>query len=226
MKKERSIICNAQDVRALLAGTKTQTRRIVKARSDRDMGPRCVLRPHELAGEVNGGNYHNSPYGQPGDRLWVRETFIQGWPLVDGVADQFDEDGAEKPITTWYRATSPGLTWSDEDGGRHEPPKWRPSVHMPRAASRITLEITGIRVERLQSISNADAIAEGIERQHDGIGWKRGPISGDIPNTATRTASPRLAYQSLWESVNGTDSWGLNPLVMVIEFKRVEVAAA
>lgn len=210
--KERPILFSGPMVRALLAGTKTQTRRVVK--------------PTPPAGADSFGTYYHPdprphfwafggdalmdfavpcPYGQPGDRLWVRET----WGYFGGDEYLYQQDTG----SVGYRA-------SQVDGLDHIPGgRWRPSIHMPRWASRITLEVTGVRVERLQGISDADAVAEGIEKQEDGIGWKRGPISGDHPNTATRTAFPKIAFQSLWESINGPDSWAANPWVWAVEFK-------
>ena len=195
--KERPILFSAPMVRALLDGSKTQTRRVFKAKNGgvwphmNDIPGMCQI-------------MRNCPYGQPGDRLWVRETFIQGWPWIDGIPDQFDEDDHEKPMHTWFRATEPGLSWTDDDGGFVENTPWKPSIHMPRTASRITLEITGVRVERLQDISEADAAAEGVSAKH----------------TADAHYTAREAYAVLWEQINGPDSWAENPWVWVIEFKK------
>ena len=155
--KEHPIIFRAEMVRAILAGRKTQTRRIVKPRKDRAIG--CELACHELAGEVNAGDYLNAPWA-PGDWLWVRE-----------------------------------------------------SIHMPRWASRITLEITGVRVERLQEISTVDALAEGVNVHPDHHGKPRSSLY-----------SPVQAYADLWEQINGLESWAANPWVWVIEFKKLEQA--
>lgn len=187
--KERPILFSAPMVRAILDGTKTQTRRVVKSRPDKNMGPRCVLLPNELAGEVNAGDYTNCPYGQPGDRLWVRETFH----TVDG-------------HRAFYRADYNHNPKGDKEHGI----VWTPSIHMPRWASRIALEVTGVRAEPLQDISDADVESEGIQEivdagiDHDG--W------------------PRDAYRALWEQINGPGSWSANPWVWVIEFKVVEAA--
>lgn len=209
--KERPILFSAPMVRAILGGNKTQTRRVVKPQPGTQM--ESVLQ-------------HNRPewpcpYGNPGVRLWVRETFadLRG----TGIEHRSDPSG---PLQR-YAFAADCLPGSYRDQARRDfGVKWKPSIHMPRAASRITLEITGVRVERLSDCSETDAIAEGIERCEDGVGWRRGPVSGDIPNTATRTAFPKLAYQSLWESINGTGSWDANPWVWVVEFKRVEGGAA
>jgi hypothetical protein len=200
--RSRPILFSAPMVRALLAGTKTQTRRVVKARADKDMGPRCVLQPHEIAGEVNGGNYRNSVHGEPGDRLWVRETWA--------VPHRYDHLGPSNipplDVRTHYAA-------SEERGGL----RWRPSIHMCRWASRITLEVTGVRVERLQDISQADALAEGIVQTHGGYGLPAGEHF--------HAADQRESYLSLWEAINGTGSVQANPWVWVLEFRRLEGAA-
>jgi hypothetical protein len=206
--KERPILFSAPMVRALLAGTKSQTRRIFTAKNGgvwpnhNDLpGMKQVVR--------------SCPYGQPGDRLWVRETFVQGWdydPVTDRIK-QFDADGKQLPIQTWYRADGADIGWCDADGWQANTP-WKPSIHMPRATSRITLEITRVRVERLQDIDFADAAAEGLhytsERldrwSADGINWR---------------GTPQQAYRDLWEQINGPDSWAANPWVWVVSFKRL-----
>jgi hypothetical protein len=185
--KERPILFSAPMVRALLAGTKVQTRRVVKPRKDRDIG--CDLAPHELAGEVNGGEYRNA-YCAPGDRLWVRETW------------------AEHSAGGFMYAAS----WSAHALIGH--PKWRPSIHMPRAASRITLEVTDVRVERLQDISEADALAEGIDMQPRLAGYSKDAGCKWEP------ANPIEVFCNLWESIKGPGSWDANPWVWVVEFKR------
>lgn len=134
------------------------------------------------------------PYGQPGDRLWVRETWN---------GDRMD---------LVYRATHDG----PPPGG-----KWHPSIFMPRWASRILLEITNVRVERLNDISEEDAINEGIIKDSDGFF-----IASDSPEAHHFLRQPHLtakgAFHTLWESINGPGSWESNPWVWVIEFKRVE----
>lgn len=220
--KERPILFSAAMVRAILANTKTQTRRMVKARADKDLGPRCVLQPHELAGEVNGGNYRNA-YCAPGDRLWVRETFYcdhcfypEGTPpscYWDGpnpraahTPEQLAKERSDMLEAMYYRADG-----EPEFEAPEGPTPWRPSIHMPRWASRITLEVTGVRVERLQDISEADAIAEGVNMHPDHHG-----------KPLTSIYSPVQAYRDLWESINGQGSWAVNPWVWVISFHRLE----
>ncbi|MBK4771007.1 MAG: morphogenetic protein [Pantoea sp. Morm] len=184
---ERGMIFNAEMVRAVLDGRKTQTRRAVKFPiRDKDFG--CELSGNELVGEVFAGNYRNCPFGAVGDRLWVRETFATGLCTATTIA---------------YCATHKP---EDLDEGWYERIKWTPSIHMPRWASRITLEITGVRVERLNDISEDDAKAEGAPTECCVIGDKH-----------------FLGFRSLWRSIYGADSWQANPWVWVIEFKRVEV---
>jgi hypothetical protein len=195
-------------VRAILDGSKTQTRRVVKRSGDMEFDPQD---PHYgpywlayVAGDAMGEDAKvRCPYGVPGDRLWVRETFAQGVEGCPGGisyrADHVDPQG---------------------DGPAH-PMKWRPSIFMPRAASRILLEITHLRVERLQEISEEDARAEGIEyfegysvRQHARVGLDEGDW---IPN-----APPIPSFSSLWKSINGDGSWNANPWVWAITFRRLQ----
>lgn len=219
--KERPILFSGPMVRALLDGGKTQTRRLLKPL------------PFSVA-EVASGNHlfdyradlgdyervlpmvdllKRCPYGQPGDRLWVRETFTEGWPLrSDGIVDEFDEDGNQKPKQPYYRASNPDLEWCEGGDDCPAPVPWRPSIHMPRAISRITLEVMGVRVERLQDISEADAMAEGSRS------WaleQYTPVK-DIPAGETR-----LIFRQLWEQINGPGSWAANPWVWVVEFRRL-----
>ena len=140
--KERPILCSAPDVMAILDGRKTQTRRIMKPQPNRTWPDEVT--PHWSVGGnrtlPGASNPLRCPYGVPGDRLWVREA----WRLPDGAPKGWVD----------YRADD------TRDGF-----KWKPSIHMPRWASRITLEVTDVRVERLQDISEADAMAEGVRRR-------------------------------------------------------------
>lgn len=199
--KERPILFSAPMVRAILAGTKTQTRRVVKPRKDPDYG--CELSPGEIAGDEHAARL--CPYGQPGDRLWVRETFAK----IDGQTQPW--------IETDYRATyTHGDRLGDTLGLKK---RWTPAIHMPRAASRISLEITAVRVERLQDISEAAAKAEGVHRNIDGL-WSGGVWKHLAqPN---RYGDPCNAFCDLWASINGGESWDANPWVWVVEFKRVQ----
>ena len=204
--KERPIIFRGDMVRAILDGRKTQTRRVVKAARDRN-GSGCELAPCEIAGEVNGADpdYSFCPYGQPGDRLWVRESFCEAFSNY--------EEGGEQ-TTVYYRADGQEVVVDDGDGyaetnkdGTLKSP-WKPSIHMPRWASRITLEITDIRVERLQDISEEDA--EGTEKRLCG-----GYPYHNPPSTFVN------GFCHLWESINGPGSWDANPWVWCVSFKRV-----
>lgn len=196
--KERGLRCYDHEVRAIQDTRQTQIRRVVRYAKDRNRSG-CDLAPCEIAGDVNAGDYSLCPYGKPGDRLWVRESFrIYDSSSECGCSDHCECHGYHgKPI---YRADA-----ADVEA------KWKPSIHMPRCASRITLEITNVRVERLQDISEADAKAEGVigekEAADAGLGWYD---------------KPRRAFRFLWQSINGADSWEANPWVWVVEFRRVE----
>ena len=223
--KERPILFSAPMVRALLAGTKTQTRRIVKARDLEWMDVHQGLREPD--------NAERCPYGQPGDRLWVRET----WQVARETLDY--ETGGEYDVFEWPDELGDPRLHLNGDArfgmkaglfyvadGEHKNPSvfynltgidnktilrpreitWRPGIHMPRWASRITLEITGVRVERLQDISEADAIAEGARN------------SLHLPGG--RFARENFGH--LWWTINGDGSWKSNPWVWVVEFKAIE----
>ncbi|EAV0963878.1 hypothetical protein LKV31_002480 [Salmonella enterica subsp. enterica serovar Cubana] len=199
--KERGMIFNAEMVNAILSGRKTQTRRPVKFPC-RDVNLGCELSGNELAGEVSAGNYWNSRVGQPGDRIWVRETFRVHSRATDvatlvyraSVRNSWTEQTHRVPVAVCNKPVTPE--------------KWTPSIHMPRWASRITLEITDVRVERLNSISDSDASKEGCCIAD----MESGDCLSDV-------------FTRLWTSIYGDDSWQANPWVWVIEFKRVEGAA-
>lgn len=201
--KERPILFSAPMVRALLAGTKTQTRRVAKPVRHPDLGnlyaPGALVLEHEPQHVIDRCN----PYGQPGDRLWVREThaFVPepAYRCSTGVYQQINPEDAYQACI--YR----------EGFDRCFAERWRPSIHMPRWASRITLEITAVRVERLQDISREDAMAEGIVIQPDG-GW------GLADTTHYHATDPRQSYFSLWEAINGPGSVEANPWVWAVTF--------
>lgn len=221
--RERPCLMNAPMVRATLAGTKTQTRRLVKAQQfpapfhERalDVGVDVALREMYLEGRWGERPF---PHGAPGDRLWVRET----WGQADSSYDEWDFlRGKPRPhLPVIYRAT-----WGDDD----EETFWRPSIHMPRWASRITLEITGIRVERLQDITEEDAMAEGAVFVDHGLdqwrqqrpGWSMDPAEA-ARGWEYCLGTARTAFGNLWVSVYGPKSWQQNPWVWVVSFKRVE----
>jgi hypothetical protein len=208
---ERPILFSGAMVRAILARTKTQTRRIIKlpkgAELDGITKNECppievfCSRPNQPTGAIRFG----CPYGAPGDRLWVRET----WAIPDDLGPASD---------VAYRADMPPDAESDERWARRvmQPAaRWRPSIHMPRAFSRITLEITDVRVERLQSISDDDALAEGI--RFDGKWFDGGPHP--IKGTPKAMPSAVSAFESLWDSINAKRAaWSSNPWVWVVAF--------
>lgn len=205
--KERPILFSAPMVRALLAGTKTQTRRAVKPQPRILAGELLCWKDDALTDDQMG---KRCPYGQPGDRLWVRETFMD--MLGTGVEHRPDPRG---PLQRYAYASDhqPG-SYGDE-ARKSYGLRWKPSIHMPRAASRITLEITGVRVERLQDISESDAQAEGCSLECM-------TPTGDDSGSAIYGPG---GYLALWESINGVESWAANPWIWVVEFKRVEGSA-
>lgn len=232
--KERPILFSAPMVRAILAGTKTQTRRVVKipegVRADRidpsSHGPGWFdIITNTPDGED--AEFMRCPYGGPGDHLWVKET--HGYISYDN-GDMPTRDIVYR-ATPFYLMSDRSTPTTEEipvsaiDGG-----KWTPSIHMPRWASRITLEITGVRVERLNDIRGIDARDEGLHSyQHF---WRdcEFPL-GDIayepwPGYRWRYSDPKEAFKALWEEVNGAGSWAANPWVWVVEFRRVEAARA
>lgn len=195
--KERPILFSAPMVRALLAGTKTQTRRPVK-RMALEWLESCGFAPEYVALPEN----DLCPYGY--GRMWVRETWAAPH-AYDHLTPRLIPQDARLHFSA-----------NEHRGGL----LWRPSIHMPRWASRITLEITGVRVERLQEISEADAVAEGVRpdpggrQDDDAAGFYRiGPVRGD--------SFPIARYAVLWESINGPGSWDANPWVWVVGFRRL-----
>ncbi|EDA9109628.1 hypothetical protein A4N98_23320 [Salmonella enterica subsp. enterica serovar Gdansk] len=215
--KERGMIFNGEMVRAILDGRKTQTRRIMKNQPAGDYPETPALirnvgtgfQWHGLYGE---SSIFNCPLGSIGERIWVRETY-QG-PLFDyEQMESYLEDSSkfEKPDFCVYRADgNPAQEFYDADDNLHC--GWRPSIHMPRWASRITLEITDVRVERLNAISEEDAQAEGVQ-----------PACYEI---TPPEAAYRVSFGEVWRGIYGEESWAANPWVWVIEFKRVEGGAA
>lgn len=208
---ERGMIFNAEMVRAILDGRKTQTRRVLATYQDAvkfcpewDVNGKqifIVLGEKDHAGMNPVITAIPCPFGQPGDRVWVRETFRVHSRATD-------------VATLVYRA-SVRNSWTEQThrvpvavcNKQATPEKWTPSIHMPRWASRITLEITGVRVERLNSITESDAEAEGV----NDTGFGDLLVDG---------------YRYLWKSIYGEESWADNPWVWVIEFKRVKGGAA
>lgn len=224
--KERPILFNGDMVLAVLGGGKTQTRRIVKRQPpEGEFAQTGLYHPtitdrngeYQPAAEVFGAFTQDGewalkcPYGEPGDQLWVRET----WRTDDSLNDKAPSTFSSWPVK--YEADGKRLAHGAFHGNTNG--KTRTSIHMPRWASRIQLEITGVRIERLNEISDAESIAEGIEQL--GAGWQRYHRDPDAPVGQPFTLNPKLAYRGLWESINGAGSWNANPWVWVIEFKRV-----
>lgn len=197
--KERPILFSASMVCAILEGRKTQTRRIIKEQPL--LG--CIGTYGVGIPFIRGKNGDvRCPYGQPGDRLWVRETFCPIYP-------QDPHYNGGRPIEYDYAATyKHGDRLGDLLGIKK---RWTPSIHMPRSASRITLEVTGVRVEQLNEISEADAVAEGCDNG-----------KSDAAISTGWYERPKAAYRRLWEQINGIGSWNENPLVWVVEFKVLE----
>ena len=214
-------------VRAILDGRKTQTRRVVKpqpqveGRIFRWAGPRPKAKVSTGAVFINDPSMEHEnpiisafcPFGKPGDRLWVRETWAAVHFSIDpetGFADDWHGSHDIPPGDGggyWSKLYAADSHPTDkEDRGF----AWRPSIHMPRWASRITLEVTGVRVERLQEISESDAQAEGID-----LGGFRSGFDGIAGREHT------IEFHSLWESINGPGSWDANPWVWVVEFRRL-----
>lgn len=207
------MIFNGEMVRAIHDDRKTQTRRPVKLPvHDKNLG--CELAGNELAGELSAGNYLNSAFGKPGDRIWVRETFRVHSRATDvatlvykaSVRNSWTEQTHRVPVSVCNKPATPE--------------KWTPSLHMPRWASRILLEITDVRVERLREISQADAEAEGVGKLKKGF-WKNYQ-----PGWTEFQLTARGSFATLWKSIYGDESWYADPWVWVIEFKRIEEQTA
>lgn len=206
--KDHPIIFSGEMVKAILEGRKTQTRRVIKLPGDaRDVRYWDTPTHRPQAGYADPGvNYWTTegnhidacPYGFPGDWLWVRET----WAMSD--------------CNVRYRADG---EWEDEEREMGYNARWRPSIHLPRIFSRITLEIVSVRVERVQDIERDDAKAEGVSGvwewmgQNDKKPFERGALNPYVEN-----------YSVLWDSINAKRGygWDANPWVWVIEFKRIE----
>ncbi len=238
--KERPILMSGPMVRAILEGRKAQTRRVVKRQESFD--PRV-----DLTGAVpemrsrypflrlaDGGEFGGPircPYGQPGDRLWVRETWanyqtVNHVALPDGRAFSEVSDGQAA-----YRADGHDtiqdlkdhirlMSGLDLEAVEVRGDRWIPSIHMPRWACRLVLEITAVRVERLQGISAADVTAEGCDTVGESMWGSRWWV--DAPQRAIDDAVG--VFRNLWTSTYGQESWDANPWVWVIEFRKAAQA--
>ncbi|RSE88631.1 hypothetical protein [Achromobacter denitrificans] len=206
--KERPIIFNGAMVRAVLAGDKNQTRRVVKPWAPR-LGVDAV--PADVSYLPDFTCYRATcPYGQPGDRLWIRETVrAEEQPGgLDGV--RYVADNVFLPIENTSAAADAWLTLHRYRGKRGATV---PPIHMPRWACRLLLEVTRVRVERLQAINHMDALAEGVGLNPSTAGLTMTTPAGD--------SLPRVMFRALWEQINGAGAWDANPWVWVVEFRRL-----
>lgn len=221
---EQPILFSTPMVKALLDGRKMQTRRVITPQ------PKFVESScrwyWEKALDVHGEPlvdasrhwweyYGTSPYGAVGDRLWLRETFCVGYAIGGGNFTALLFDGCENVRKVFYRAT--------DDDEPDEPKRlWKPSIFMPRWASRITLELTAVRVERVQDISRTDAIAEGVCTD-EWLEWRENALSVGLPE-GSRIPDEIDEYAGLWNKLNFKRGygWEVNPWVWVLEFKRVQ----
>ena len=210
--KERGIIFNSEMVRAILDGRKTQTRRIVKnVMPDNGMWLKkpTKTRSGTTTHVLDAPKYNLCPLGKAGDHLWVRETWMPDAPR-DGTWGDVEfygcKDSQLSMIPEHFRKSEYCIHRASWDGD--ELVGWTPSIHMPRWASRITLEITDVRVERLNDISNDDAKSEGC--------WY-----GRGGGTPDKALTPSDQFPTLWEEIYGDGSWSSNPWLWVIEFKRI-----
>ena len=206
--KERPILFSGPMVRALLDGRKTQTRRVVKVQPIKVEHHESFQRAGTVAMHFFGEMRHVAcPYGSVGGRLWVRES----WALVNAIGSPAKH--GDYPHTMLYRATCavPGQY------------KWHPSIHMHRAASRITLEITDVRVQRLNDITFADCREEGCDASYSEQVTPCKVCDGNDPCDG-RHVGEKWQFSRLWESINGPGSWEQNPWVWAITFNRVDEA--
>jgi len=201
--KERPIPFSGEMVRAILEGRKTQTRRVVKPQPAGAAMMRFLSgKEAEVVWRDYGGQAWRCPYGVPGDRLWVREGF--GVCIGQDVQHAAGIPRKENCGGIVYRA---GPSLRCRCGRLNCTDYWRPSIHMPRWASRITLEVVGVRVERVQDITDDDAVAEGIDAEE---------------NKYDGHKIPRVNFSGLWDSINEKRGygWEVNPWVWIVEFKR------
>lgn len=214
--KERPILFSGAMVRAILDGRKTQTRRIVNPQPPESIdalhGYELSKRaPYDIEDEEqrvfgwgfqdDDNGYYKFPYGSIGDHLWVRETHMLV-PASSGIA-------CNPNVQRTFGGADQAAVYATDKAKLGDIGPFKPSIHMPRWASRITLEINRVRVEQLNAISGRDVLAEGVDNGSSnptmGVRWEN---------------MQRMAFESLWESINGPDSWVANPWVWVISFER------
>lgn len=216
------ILFSTPMVQAILEGRKTITRRVMKPQPSEkvvrfandspynDCPQWAAIGPEEVASDWNDGRIysaHKCPYGQPGDVLWVREALIA------------DHNTSDTVVLSKYKADDVPVLYCTGDNYNGSVRHWDykydtlPSIHMPKSACRIFLEVTDVRVERLQDITEDDAMAEGVYKED----YYTIPKDG-IPYS---TFTYKEAFQTLWQKINGPESWESNPWVWVISFKRI-----
>lgn len=264
--KERPILFSGPMVRALLDGRKTQTRRVVKKAPHEEQdwsavmvhGEACFVQRanvgtpnetcHFMYGEEGDRPSIRCPYGVPGERLWVRETWQVARESLDWETgseyDVFSWDDFYGPAQDWLRGDARGgiksRVFYAADGEDRNPSAfygaiglkgkvlerpaipWRPSIHMPRWASRLTLEITKVRVERLQDISETDAIAEGPGFVGKVTGEVCESVASHRLGRGPRWKNARDWYADLWEEINGPTAWQDNPWVWALSFRVIQ----
>lgn len=211
--KQRPILFSTEMVQAILADRKTMTRRVIKAELD-SRGLRWAN--PKTGWEDWHGNPVRCPYGQVGDILWVRETWCK--------ACLWDGDGEMPECRYWYKADDDWKQhdWHDDKNDEvTSAPKWKPSIHMPKEAARLFLQITDIRVERLQDISDVDAMLEGIESMTVAEDGELVVKFKDYLSKSGWYYDSRESFKTLWMLINGFDNWNANPWVWVVSFERI-----
>lgn len=235
----RPILFSGPMVLAIIDGRKTQTRRLVKPQPKhrlveglghitKGMPPEEDGRNWYDADGISAGRLVRHAFGIPGDRLWVKEKWRPAYHAVLGCCVQYAAD-------SWYSKPKfadedRGLRFADmceQSGDRAEP--WHSPIHMWREMSRVTLELVAVRAERLQCISEADAISEGVQTERDHYGGAAPlRVNGSVAwhrydEQACAAVSAVESYRTLWDSINGKGSWSTNPWVWVVEFSRIGV---
>ena len=231
--KERPILFSGPMVRATFEGRKTQTRRVMKPQPYIVADGWMWAKVGHLIENLSGTRYVKSkmaplcPYGAPGDRLYVRETHYRyGKWLKNGKTSTGRQKWRFKPLNNEIHFDTDDLESLDIRPTSYRKQAWykRPSIFLPKGYQRINLEITAIRVERVQEISEEDALNEGIEKVSQSMGRSAYPIYGELfDKLGQLTISPQYSFQCLWDSINAKRGypWKDNPWVWVVEFKRV-----
>lgn len=218
--RERPILFSDQRVRALLIGQQTQTRRIMKSQAfgpGQDNHEGCyafdVMTNHRHGHQIMSMENLNycCPYGQPGDQLWVREAW-RGPIIPPEQVNEYEKSPASFRYPHYCQYRADASEYGNNVGGRDKF-GWQTGIHMPRWASRINLQITHVRAEKIQTISDDDIIAEGVQTDSHFL--------NSFFTMNSETGSPKEAYKRAWEKQYGSTSWEVNPWVWVIEFKLI-----